>query len=137
MSSSEDIRRRVLARLAEQRTLVRSLLELREQIQGSLFMRYGECGKQNCACRQGQRHGPYYVLSARGFGKAAFAYVEGTKLETARGLVGRYREFRTGLRRLRKLNLELVVLLKRYQASVSRRGGRKLGIGGAGVGRSA
>lgn len=122
------IRRRVRARLAEQRALVYSLLRLRDQIQGSLFIRYGECGKENCACRQGRRHGPYYVLSTRGEGGAAFAYLAGAQVVQARSLVRRYREFRAGLQRLRQLNLDLVSLLRRYQQSVTRQGGRQLGL---------
>jgi hypothetical protein len=126
MSDPDGIRSRVLARLAEQRALVRSLLRLREQIQGSLFARYGECGKENCCCRGGRKHGPYYVLSTRGVAGAGFAYLDGPKLEAARELVRSYRDFRSGLRRLKRINLELVALLKRYQASVARKGGRRL-----------
>ena len=64
------------ARLAEQRALVQSLLRLREQLQGSLFARYGECGKEGCVCRRGSKHGPYYVLSTRSGGQGGFAYLE-------------------------------------------------------------
>ena len=124
----EDLRKRVRERLAEQRALVRSLLELREQLGGSLFARYALCGKEACACRQGRKHGPYYVLSTRSGGKGGFAYIEGGKLGEARDLVRRYREFKAGLRRLRKLNVELVDGLRRYQAVMSRKGGRRLGI---------
>lgn len=104
------------------------LLELREQITGSVFSRYGACGKQNCACRQGKKHGPYYVLSTRSAGKGAFAYLDAQRAEEAKSLVSRSQKFRTGLKKLRKLNLELVSLLRRYQAAMSKQGGRKLGI---------
>lgn len=125
---TQEIRRRVQARLGEQRTLVGALLRLRAQLQGSLFVRYGQCGKENCVCRQGRKHGPYYVLSTRSAGKGGFAYLEGPKLEQARGLVEGYRDFRQGLRRLKRLNVELVELLRRYQEVTSREGGRRLGI---------
>jgi hypothetical protein len=128
MIDPEGIRRRVRGRLAEQRRLVTSLLEQRQQLQGSLFVRYGVCGKAGCACRQGARHGPYYVLSTRGAGRGGFAYLEGPRVAEARTLVGRARRFRAGLRRLRAVNRDLVALLRRYQASVSRRSTRKLGL---------
>lgn len=128
MSGPEGIRNRVRRRLGEQRTLVRSLLALREQLQGSLFVRYGECGKANCVCRQGLRHGPYYVLSQRTRGRGGFAYLEGRRAETAREMVGRYRTFRRGLRRLRAINLDLVALLRTYQRSMTRLGKRRLGL---------
>jgi hypothetical protein len=128
MIDPERIRKRVRVGLAEQRSLVASLLRLRAQLQGSLFVRYGQCGKAGCGCRQGSKHGPYYVLSTRSGGKGGFAYLDGQKLEQARMLVERYREFRRGMRRLKKLNLELVTLLRRYQKTSSREGGRRIGI---------
>ena len=128
MTDPEGIRKRVRGRLAEQRRLVRSLLDQRQQLQGSLFVRYGVCGKPGCACRRGARHGPYYVLSTRSGGRGGFAYLEARRVEEARALVARSRAFRAGLRRLRAVNRDLVALLRRYQASVSRRSTRKLGL---------
>lgn len=129
MLGAEVLRERVQQRMNEQRTLVSALLERREQLQGSLFARYAECGKETCACRQGRKHGPYYVLSTRSAGHGGFAYLDPQRAAQARALVARYREFRTGLRRLRRLNLEIVSLLRRYQAAATRRSGRKLGVG--------
>jgi len=128
MTNAEILRRRVRERLAEQRTLVTDLLRLREQITGSVFARYGQCGKQNCVCRQGKKHGPYYVLSTRSAGKGAFAYLDAERAEEAKTLVLRSQEFRSGLKKLRKLNLEVVTLLRRYQAAMSRQGGRRIGV---------
>jgi hypothetical protein len=128
LTDPEAIRARALARLGEQRLLAQSLLRVQEQVQGSLFERYGGCGKQGCACGEGHLHGPYHVLTTRGGGGSGFSYLEGERLAEARELVARYREFRTGLRRLRKLNAEVVTLLKRYQAAMARRGVRRLGL---------
>ena len=128
MPDLEIIRRQVRTRLAEQRALVRLLLQQREQLQGSLFPRYGLCGKLSCVCRTGRRHGPYYVLSTRSAGRGAFAYLDAGDVTRARELIGRHRQFRRGLARLRRLNAELVVLLRRYQQAVVRRGGERIGI---------
>lgn len=128
MLGPDVIRQRVMQRLQEQRLLVQTLLKLREQLQGSLFARYGECGKPTCICRSGAKHGPYYVLSTRSGGRSGWSYVETDKLQTAREHVHGYRQFRQGLRRLKRLNADIVRLLKRYQAVASRRGGRRLGL---------
>jgi Family of unknown function (DUF6788) len=128
MTSADTLRQRVRDRLAEQRSLVAQLLRLREQISGSVFARWGECGKPNCVCREGRKHGPYYVLSTRSAGKGGFAYLDAHRAEQAKALVARSQKFRTGLRRLRKVNLEIVSLLRRYQAAMSKQGGRKIGI---------
>jgi hypothetical protein len=124
----EALRRQIRTRLTRQQSLVRSLLERRELLAGSLFARYQVCGKEGCACRQGHRHGPYWVLSNRSGGKGGFAYLEQTKARRARELVKQHRQFRDGLRRLQKLNLELVALLREYQADATRRASREMGL---------
>ena len=124
----DEIRLRVRARLQEQRTLVEELLRRREQLAGSLFVRFGVCGKQGCVCRTGQKHGPYYVLSTRSGGRGGFAYLEAERLHDARELVQSYRDYRAGMRRLRKVNEQLVALLRRYQEATTRRGSRRVGV---------
>lgn len=126
MATPDQLRQRVRTRLREQRTLVQALLRQREQLQGSLFTRYGRCGKQGCACREGRGHGPYHVLSTRSAGRGGFVYLDGDQARQARALVRRQREFRAGLRRLNALNLELVTLLRRYQQALLRKGQERL-----------
>lgn len=124
----ETIQERVRARLREQRTLVERLLRRREQLAGSLFMRWGVCGKKGCVCQTGQKHGPYYVLSNRSGGRGGFAYLDADQMGQARSLVKAHREYRSDLRRLRKVNEQIVVLLRRYQEATVRRGGRRVGV---------
>jgi len=123
---AEDIRDKIRATLAEQRKLVARLLRLREQLAGSLFVRYGTCGKASCACRTGRRHGPYYVLSTRSGGAGGFAYVDEGTAEKARERVARYREFRAGLVALQKVNATVVAQLRRYQKGQLRETARRL-----------
>ncbi len=128
MADPEAIRKRVLAHLAEQRALVERLLGLKEQIQGSVFARYLECRKEGCACSRGEKHGPYFVLSNRSGGKGSYAYLGERDLPAARDLVARSRAFREGLRRLQKVNSQLVAVLKDYQSASAQRGVRRLGL---------
>lgn len=124
----DTIRQRVRTRLRQQRTLVQELLRKRELLSGSLFMRFGVCGKKGCVCQSGQKHGPYYVLSNRSGGRGGFAYLDKTQVRPARALVKAYREYRADLGRLRKVNEQIVALLKRYQEATTRRGGRRVGV---------
>ena len=124
----DEIRQRVRERLQEQRALVEDLLRQREQLAGSLFVRFGVCGKEGCVCRTGQRHGPYYVLSTRSGGKGGFTYLEAAQMAEARELVKAYRDYRSGMRRLRKVGERLVVLLRQYQEASTRRGTRRVGL---------
>jgi hypothetical protein len=128
MIGADEIRTRVRRRLAEQRSLVSTLLRLRTQLQGSLLVRHMECGKAGCACHSGHKHGPYFVLSNRSRGRGSFAYLDAAGAARARALVRRYREFRRGLQRLQRVNVELVGLLRRYQQAQVRRTGAKLGV---------
>ena len=126
--STQQLRKRIQAQLSEQRSLTQSLLKLREQIRGSLFVRYGKCGKAECACRLGRGHGPYYVFSSGSRGRGAFAYLGEHDIDMARQLIDRSRSFQRAMRRLKKVNEELLVLLRRYQAAAGRLGARRLGI---------
>jgi len=128
MRQPEEIRQRVRARLQEQRALVEDLLRRREQLAGSLFVRFGVCGKEGCVCRTGQKHGPYYVLSTRSAGRGGFAYLDPSQMGEARELVKAYREYRTGMRRLRRVGEQLVALLRRYQEATTRQGTRRIGL---------
>ena len=68
------------------------------------------------------------MLSTRVAGKTGFAYLESERVGEARERVKSYREFRKGLRKLKRLNEDIVSLLKRYQALASRAGGRRIGL---------
>ena len=124
----DEIRQRVKARLQEQRALVEDLLRRREQLRGSLFVRFGVCGKEGCVCHTGQKHGPYYVLSTRSGGKGGFAYLEASQMADARELVRAYREYRAGMRRLQKVGEQLVLLMRRFQDASTRQGTRRVGL---------
>jgi hypothetical protein len=126
MVDPQTLRERVRARLAEQRALVLRLLDLREQLPGSLFARYGTCGKETCTCRTGAKHGPYLVLSTRSAGRGAFEYLEDAQAGEVRDLVSRHRQFQDGLRRLKKVNGEVVSLLKRYQSAMAKQGRKRM-----------
>jgi len=128
MQDGKLIWQRVQVLLAEQRTLVRALLHLRGQLQGSLFVRYGRCGKPACACQEGKGHGPYYVLSSRRKGRGSFSYLSREEARAAREQVARYGTFRKGLRQLQRLNEALVRSLRRYQEVQVLQGGRRLGL---------
>jgi hypothetical protein len=119
---------RVKDLLREQRVLVVSLLTLRTQLRGSLFRRWVRCGKAGCACRRGRPHGPYYVLSTRSGGTGGFAYVDKKDVARTRERVEGYRRFRAGLRRLRRLNGELLRLMGRYQRVATRETAPRTGL---------
>jgi hypothetical protein len=122
------LRKQVQRQLARQRALVEELLALRDQVQGSVFARYGTCGKEACGCRSGRGHGPYVVLSARGRGRSGFVYLRREQAREARQLVAAARSYRQGMSRLKALNEALLDLMRRYQRAVARAAGRRMGL---------
>lgn len=117
-------------RLNEHESLVVALLQEREQIRGSLFSRFAVCGKANCACAQGERHGPYYVLSNRSGGEGSFVYLKEEQVSRVRELVLRHRRFKKGLKRLKGLSSKLHEMFERYEISAAQAGSRQAGMQG-------
>ena len=115
-------------RLIEHETLVDALLQEREQIRGSLFSRFAVCGKTTCCCAQGEKHGPYYVLSNRSQGVGAFIYLKEEQVGPVRELVNRHRRFKKGLKRLKGLSSKLHALFNKFETSASRAGSRQAGM---------
>ena len=109
-------------------SLVDALLQERTQIRGSLFSRFAMCGKANCACAQGEKHGPYYVLSNRSGGEGAFVYLKQEQVSRVRELVNRHRRFKKGLKRLKGLSSKLHVLFEKYESSAARAGSRQVDL---------
>jgi hypothetical protein len=123
----QRIRLKTQRLIAEQRAQVQELLRLREHLGGSLIVRWAVCGKEGCACRRGQRHGPYYILSTRSGGKGGYTYLPEPQVARAQDLVERHRRFQAGLKRLRRLNEDLVLSLRRYREATGRKALRALG----------
>jgi len=44
-------------------TLVKRLTVPPALLRASLVERFGTCGRANCCCQRGQRHGPFYYLT--------------------------------------------------------------------------
>jgi hypothetical protein len=58
------LRRKSTLALRERKAALLRLLALPPQsVRASVVERFGTCGKANCACHQGQKHGPYYYLT--------------------------------------------------------------------------
>jgi len=64
MAARENLSRLSTLALRERRDgLMKLLPPLREVLRGSLTERYLTCGKPDCKCARGQRHGPVWYFS--------------------------------------------------------------------------
>ena len=128
MADLVQLEQSIRDRLVEHESLVDALLQERAQVRGSLFSRFAVCGKAGCACAQGEKHGPYYVLSSRSGGEGAFIYLKEEQVSRVRELVNRHRRFRKGLKRLKGLSSKLQAMFERYETSATRAGSRQAGV---------
>lgn len=91
----------------------RLLLQLRlpaHLIRGSLVERFNKCGKPNCACAHGQKHGPFYYLTqCLAVGKVnKFLLKTPASQDAARAATAAFNQFYDGMEELSQINAELL-----------------------------
>lgn len=111
MARVHSLRRKsTLALRQRKQALVRRLALPPQAIRASVVERFGTCGKANCACHQGQKHGPYYYLTqclAPGR-MQKFLLKTAADQQAARAATGAFNEFYDGLEELSQINTELL-----------------------------
>lgn len=103
-------RKSTLALRQRKRALLRRLALPPQAIRASVVERFGTCGKSNCACHQGRKHGPYYYLTqclAPGQ-MQKFLLKTAAAQQAARAATGAFNEFYDGLEELSQINTELL-----------------------------
>jgi len=104
---------RRLSTLALRQRRQRLLRQLRlppNLIRASIVERFNTCGKPNCACARGQKHGPFYYLTqCLAAGKVnKFLLKTSASQATARAGAAAFNEFYDGMEELSQLNAELL-----------------------------
>ena len=102
-----------LSTLALRQRRQRLLRQLRlppNLIRASIVERFNTCGKPNCACAHGQRHGPFYYLTqCLAVGKVnKFLLKTPADQEAARTAAAAFNEFYDGMEELSQINAELL-----------------------------
>lgn len=103
-------RKSTLALRERKRALLRMLPVPPEVIRASVVERYGTCGKANCACHQGQKHGPYYYLTqCLAPGRMQKFLLKSTEQQqAARGATAAFNGFYDQVEELSQINTELL-----------------------------
>ena len=103
-------RRSTLALLQRREWLLRSLKIPPGLLRASFVERFTTCGKPNCCCRRGQRHGPFYYLSAglQAGQVRKFLLKSSAQQAWARQGVAAYQSFWDDLEELSQINGELL-----------------------------
>ncbi len=99
-------------RLAVRRQkLVEQLSGLGPVLRASLIERFTQCGKGDCKCMHGHKHGPaYYLTVSYAKGKTRQVYVPKDLQPLAEKWVRNYRQAITVLEEISSINLELIRL---------------------------
>ena len=86
-------------------------------IRASVVERFNTCGKPNCTCAQGQKHGPFYYLTqCLAAGKVnKFLLKTPASRQHARAAAAAFNQFYDGMEELSQVNAEL---LRREQAAL-------------------
>jgi len=89
--------------------LTRLLPPLREVLRGSLMQRYLTCGKPDCRCARGQRHGPVWYLSVTlDQTHRTGSTVPSHQLEQVRRWIENYHGVKERLEKISDINRELL-----------------------------
>jgi hypothetical protein len=111
MSSKSQIQRLSTLALRQRKAhLLRSLQLPPHLIHASLLERFLTCGRPQCSCHQGQKHGPFFYLNrclAKGR-MSSLLLKSDAQIAQARQAVQAYRQVLETLDQLSWINLELL-----------------------------
>ena len=79
---------------------LQALVRLFPMVSGSLVEQYVTCGKSNCRCARGQKHGPLYYLYWKEQGRSRSLYVPRERVGELRRQIQNYRKFQEKLTEL-------------------------------------
>jgi len=99
-----------LALRQRRQRLLRQLRLPSNLIRASIVERFNTCGKPNCACARGQKHGPFYYLTqCLAAGKVNKFLLKTPALQdSARSAAAAFNDFYDGLEELSQINAELL-----------------------------
>jgi hypothetical protein len=103
-------RRSTLALRQRKAAIVHQIAVHSDLLRASFVERYGECGKPNCRCHQGEKHGPFYYLTqclAAGHVKK-FLLKGSAQQQRARQGIAHFNELYEWLEELSQINGELL-----------------------------
>jgi hypothetical protein len=111
MAKIYQLRRKPTLALRQRRErLLRSLQLPPDLLRASYVERFTTCGKPNCCCARGQRHGPFYYLAAglQAGQVRKFLLKSPEQQAEARQGVAAYQAFWEGMEELSQINGELL-----------------------------
>ncbi|HDK42748.1 MAG TPA: hypothetical protein ENG87_05170 [Candidatus Pacearchaeota archaeon] len=81
---------------------------------------FRKCGKSNCKCAKGERHGPYPALSVNKDGKQKIVMIKKADVAFVLEEANRYKYYQETLAKIRRINKEIDELLGQIKLSTIR-----------------
>jgi len=107
------------------RVLAMKLPPAEQTLRGSLLERYVTCGKPDCKCARGERHGPsWYLTTTLGPGRTTGAVVPEEQFQQVRLWVENFQRMKRDLESISAINREL---LRRARQGSSKKSKNKKG----------
>jgi hypothetical protein len=124
MAERENLTRLSLLALRKRREgLARVLPPLGEILRGSLMERFLTCGKADCKCARGERHGPVWYLSVTlDQSHRSGSTVPAEQLEQVRRWIDNYHRVKEHLEKISNINRELLRRQKSQNKSKKKAG---------------
>jgi len=103
-------RRSTLALRQRKVALLRQITVHPDLMRASFVERYGECGKPNCHCHEGEKHGPFFYLTqCLAAGQIKKFLLKGSEQQQrARQGIEHFNELYDALEELSQINSELL-----------------------------
>jgi len=112
--------RQKLSILNKRRTkYIFSLVHGRAMVHGLPHEVFRRCGKSNCRCATGQRHGPYPALSVNKDGRQRIVMVKRDDAVVILEQARRYRHYQETLATIRRINKEIDELLEKIKSATT------------------
>jgi len=111
MVKTLDLRQVSAAGLQKQKAaLLQSLPPLPDLLRASFVTQYLTCGKKNCRCRRGFKHGPFfYLVQSLGTGRVRkFLLKTAAQRQQARAGIAAHLKWQRRLAELSEINTELL-----------------------------
>ncbi|MEA3307665.1 MAG: DUF6788 family protein [Elusimicrobiota bacterium] len=108
------MRQQLVKLFQEAKNIEKALLKCRGPfIMGCIHLRYTSCGKGNCKCMRGEKHGPFVYVTIRVNGKIIQRYAGKTKDKALLKKIKNYRDYKNKLNRLCKVHKSIEELWRK------------------------
>ena len=106
------IRQRISQLGSARKILETKIMNTGSLVKASYYERFIVCGKPNCKCARGEKHGPVpWVTAGKGKGIVSTS-VPAENVPQVKEMVQSYKDFRNAQKEIKKINAEIDKLIK-------------------------